>query len=53
MPGDVDGHRQKFKCNFYNNSDVAYVPSSGIFDFVDNFKTYAPKAINKVSLSLF
>ena len=49
MPGDVDGHHQKFKCNYYNHSDYSFVPSKGICDFVDNFKAHAPKVINKVS----
>lgn len=44
--------KAKFKCNFFNNGDVAYVHQSGIFDFVDNFSKYAPKAIKKVSKNL-
>lgn len=40
--------KAKFKCNFFNNGDVAYVHMSGIFDFVDNFTKYAPKAFKKV-----
>ena len=50
MPGDADGHKKHYKCSFYNNTDVAYVASNGVFDFVKYFKTYAPKAISKVSL---
>lgn len=41
--------KAKFKCNFFNNGDVAYVHMSGIFDFVENFTKYAPKAFKKVS----
>ena len=43
------GNKSKYEVNFFNNSDLAYVPSSGLFDFVHNFTQFAPKALKKVS----
>ena len=39
LPQDAGtGSKSKYECNFFNNTDLAYVPSSGLFDFVWNFK---------------
>lgn len=41
--------KSKYECNFFNNTDLAYVPASGLFDFVSNFNHFAPKTFKKVS----
>ena len=47
--GTGPGSKHKYEVNFFNNTDVAYVPASGLFDFVSNFNTFAPKTFKKVS----
>ena len=47
------GAKAKYECNFFNNSDLAYVPASGLFDFVDNFTQFIPKNIKRVSFLSF
>lgn len=43
------GSKGKFQVDFFNNGDIAYVPSSGLFDFVGHFKTFGNKTIKRVS----
>ena len=48
----ASGHKAKYKCNFYNNTDLAYVPASGLSDFVDNFTKHMPKTPKRVSVDI-
>ena len=43
-------HLYNLKCNFFNNTDLEYVPASSLFDFVSNFKQFSPKTFKKVSI---
>ena len=36
---------RKYKCNFFNNNDVAFVAASGLFDFIQTFDEMAPKKL--------
>ena len=50
LPQDVGNGKGKYECNFFNNTDLAYVPASGLFDFVSNFKQFSPKTFKRVSI---
>lgn len=41
--------RPKFEVSFFNDDKLAYVSSSGLFDFVEAFQKWAPKKITNVS----
>lgn len=29
--------RPRYKCNFFNSNDIAFVPENGLFDFVTKY----------------
>ena len=39
--------RPRYKVNFFNNNDVAFVALSGLYDFVINYKQWAPKKFSQ------
>jgi hypothetical protein len=41
--------RPKFEVSFFNDDKLAYVPSSGLFDFVKDFHKWVPKKLTNVS----
>jgi hypothetical protein len=47
--GSGVGAKGKYEVNFFNNTDIAFVPASGLFDFVHYFNDFAPKVMKQVS----
>ena len=43
--------RPKFEVSFFNDDKLAYVPSSGLYDFIETFTKWAPKKLTNVSYS--
>ncbi len=37
--------RPRYKCNFFNSNDIAFVPENGLFDFVTKYHQYVKKKL--------